>query len=324
MNSGPLIENTPVTQNPKKRELTSPEFDIEYKKNKTVSETSGTSVTRTSVTVSTMASDPVEVMDTHGIPPAGPTITIPPSEMLKLSELLKATFRTEIVSLVDNIVKCVLKGLQERITSLDESNKDLQDTNKSLTARVAVIESQADQAEQYSRRNCLRISGVTETPGENTDNIVLSMASDIESDIRLQDIDRSHRIGNPKKKRSKPREIIVKFSTYRARANFYKQRTLMKVRGYEGKFINEDITKKRSEYLYEARKLFKPNNLKGAWSSNGTILVKDNGDAVHGIMSLNDLIPFGYVPPAPKPATIKGPAAGIVAPMAGTSATGGD
>ena len=226
MNSGPLIENTPVTQNPKKRELTSPEFDTEYKKNKTASETSGTSVTRTSGTAGTMASDPVEVMDTHGIPPAGPTITIPPSEMLKLSELLKGAFRTEIVSLVNNIAKGVLKGLKERITSL-ESNKDLQDTNKSLAARVAVLESQADQAEQYSRRNCLRISGVTETPGENTDSIVLSVTNDIESDIRLQDIDRSHRIDNPKKKRSY-REIIVKFSTYRACAHFYKQRTLMK------------------------------------------------------------------------------------------------
>ena len=50
--------------------------------------------------------------------------------------------------------------------------------------------------------------------------------------------------------------------------------------------------------------------------------MKDNGDTVHRIMSLNYLIPFGYISPAP--ASIKGHAAGIVAPMAGTSATGGD
>ena len=318
MSKVPSVENTPVTQNPKKRELTSPDFDIEYKKNKTVTETSDVSGSQTSA--GTMASDPVEVMDTHAIPPTGTTITIPPSEMLKLSALLQDTFRSEIVGLVDNIVKGVITGLQERITSLENSNKDLQVTNASLTARVALLEAQADQAEQYSRRNCLRISGVPEKTEENTDNIVLSIANDIDSDIRLKDIDRSHRVGNPKTK--KTREIIVKFATYRARANFYKQRTLMKERDHEGTFINEDITRKRSEYLFEARKLFKSKKLKGAWSSDGTVLVKDDGDKVHRIMSLNDLVRFGYVPPAPKPATSTDPGATTGTPTAGASSAG--
>ena len=90
-----------------------------------------------------MASEPIDVMDINAVPPAGPTITIPPSEMLKLSELLKLlkdTFHTEIVGIVDNIVKGVITGLQERITSLKKSNKDLQDTNVSLTARVTFLE----------------------------------------------------------------------------------------------------------------------------------------------------------------------------------------
>ena len=320
MNSEPSGGNTPVTLNRKKRELTSPEFEIEFKKNKTVTEIPDTAATVTSI--GTMASDPVEVMDTHGFPPASTTFTIPPSEMQKLSDLLKDTFRGEIVGLVDNIVKGVITGLQDRIASLEKSNKDLQDTNVSLTTRVAVLEAQADQAEQYSRRNCLRISGIPETPDENTDNIVLAIANDIESDIRLQDIDRSHRIGNPKKKRSTQREIIVKFSTYRARANFHKQRTLMKERGHEGEFINEDLTRKRSEYLFEARKLFKSKKLKGAWSSDGTILVKDNSDKVHRIMSLDDLVVFGYVPLVPKPGATTGSAATMGAPTAGASSSG--
>ena len=197
------VDNTPVTQNPRKIELTSPEFDIENKKNRIASETSDESDASESQTYTgNMASEHIEVMDIHdAVPPAGPTITIPPSEMLKLSELLKDTFHTEIVGIVDNIVKAVITGLQERITSLEKSNKDLQDTNVSLTARVTFLEAQADQAEQYSRRNCLRISGVPETPDESTDNIVMSIANDIDSDIRIHDIDRSHRVGNPKRKR---------------------------------------------------------------------------------------------------------------------------
>ena len=41
--------------------------------------------------------------------------------MLKLSELLKDTLHTEIVGLVDDIVKGVITGLQERITSLEKT-----------------------------------------------------------------------------------------------------------------------------------------------------------------------------------------------------------
>ena len=151
------VDNTPVTQNPRKRELTSPEFDIENKKNRIASETSDESDASESQTYTgNMASEPIDVMDINAVPPAGPTITIPPSEMLKLSELLKDTFHTEIVGIVDNIVKGVITGLQERITSLEKSNKDLQDTNVSLTARVTFLEAQADQAEQYRRRNSRR------------------------------------------------------------------------------------------------------------------------------------------------------------------------
>ena len=96
----------------------------------------------------------------------------------------------------------------------------------------------------------------------------------------------------------------------------------MKESGHKGTFIKEDITRKRSEYLYEARKLFKSKKLKGAWSSDGTVLGKDDGDKVHRIMSLNDLVKFGYVPPAPKLATTTGSAATTGTPTAGASSSG--
>ena len=218
--------------------------------------------------------------------------------MLKLSEMLKDTFRGEISTIVTGIVTGVLQGLENRISSLEKTNSYLRKENKSLTARVNALESQADQAEQYSRRNCLRISGYVEDLNENTDNIVLKLADDTGSSIQLEDIDRSHRVGNPTgAKRKVPRDIIVKFATYRSRADFYKARTKLKQNGHEGVFVNEDLTKKRNGYLYEARKLVKRDMLKGAWSSDGTILVKDNSDDVHRVSSLNDLIPFGYVPP---------------------------
>lgn len=150
--------NTPNV-NTKKRELSSPEFDIESKKNKHVSSSSESdldisdtldSLVKDSVTVSTALEPVTESTDmassavTAGLSSeatetvtTGSTqhFTIPPSEMLKLSEMLKGTFRGEIEGLVDSVVNGVLKGLNERISSLEKENTDLKNLNKSLTSR---------------------------------------------------------------------------------------------------------------------------------------------------------------------------------------------
>ena len=302
-------ESTPVitaTATSKKRELTSPEFDVDFKKNKCAS-SSTVSISDLDLDISIeqeqensdksdeMASN---VHVTPSTPSASasssgaPHIVIPPTEMLKISEMLKETFRGEIVTMVDSVVAGVLKGLQDRITSLEISNGALVQENKSLVTRLEVLEKRVDQAEQYSRRNCLRISGISEEVNENTDNIVMSLASDIGSDVQQSHIDRSHRVGNPKKSSTKPRDIIVKFSTYRYRQAFFKQRTLLKDTGHRGVFVNEDLTKLRSGILYEARKLMKAELIKGAWSSDGNILVKDRKDHVYRVSSLGDLNQF--------------------------------
>ena len=127
--------------------------------------------------------------------------------MLKFTEMLKDTFRDEIGIMVTNIfVDGVFKGLENRIATLErererdrergrererEKNDDLEKENTALTARVTDLESQTDKAEPYSRRNCFRIFGYTDKKNEDT------TANSRTLGLRLQDIDRSHRIGNP-------------------------------------------------------------------------------------------------------------------------------
>ena len=264
-------EDTPVTTISKKRELTSPDFDIDSKKNKCASASSVSDLVfdiSIDLENSDKSSETMASNVTSSASAPSPHIVIPPTELLKISEMLKDTSRGEIVGMVDSVVTGVLKGLQDRIASLEISNKALVQENKTLVTRLETLEKQADQAKQYSRRNCLRISGVSEEENENTDGIVLKLASDIGCDTKLPHIDRSHRIGNPKKKTSKPRDIIVKCSTYRYRQAFYKQRTVLKDNGHRGVFVNEDLMKVRSGILYEARKLLKAEVVKRAWSSD--------------------------------------------------------
>lgn len=291
----------------KKRELSSPEFCIDSKKNKhgslsseselNVSEIPDSTPTDTS-TITDMASSQTGQQTAQPAQLTSPHITIPSSEMLKLSDMLKDTFRGEIVNLVDSVVTGVLSGLSDRIASLEEKNLNLERENRSLRARVTSLEKAADQAEQYSRRNCLRITGIQEDPGEDTDEIVLKMAADLGADIQINDIDRSHRVGKRRSDRVKPREMIVKFATFRTRQKLYKLRTSLKNKGYNGVFLNEDLTKTRSKVLYDARQIVKSEQAKGVWTSDGVILIKDHTEIVHRVTTVSELAAIEF-PPKP-------------------------
>ena len=208
-----------------------------------------------------------------------------------------------------------LEEVEKQNDDLRKENEDLAKDNLELQKRVAKLESAVDTAEQYSRRNCLRISGIEEKTSENTDNIVLNIANAIGVDLDVHDVDRSHRLGKPgtaAEPRTKHRDIIVKFSTYRQGNAFYRARTLTKDNGYKGVFINEDLTKSRSKLLYEARRRVKSGQLKSAWSSDGSILIKTNIDdeeVVSKVNSVSDLP--DYIAPPP-PAADPAPAGGLV------------
>ncbi len=62
---------------------------------------------------------------------------------------------------------------------------------------MAALEAKADKAEQYSRQNCIQLSGIIEERDANTDNIVLGIAKDLGVDLNIAEIDRSHRLGKP-------------------------------------------------------------------------------------------------------------------------------
>ena len=153
-------------------------------------------------------------------------ITLREADIAQISMALKESFRDELraemATLVKGIVDGVLTGVNEKMQSMEKEVKSLKKENASLKFRVQKLESAAEVAEQYSRRNCLRVSGIGETVTENTDGIILKMAEAIDAGITLNEVDRSHRVGKPKA--GKSRDIIVKLSTFRVRQRLYTAR----------------------------------------------------------------------------------------------------
>ena len=97
----------------------------------------------------------------------------------------------------------------------DELINSLQIEVSSLKVEVKNLEKKADDQEQYSRRNCLLIHGLTETKTEDTDEMVLDVISNkLNTEMSQISIDRSHRLGKRKGPGQKLRAIIVKFTRY--------------------------------------------------------------------------------------------------------------
>ena len=68
-----------------------------------------------------------------------------------------------------------------------------------LNTSVKNLENQLDRLEQYSGRNCILIHDVTDTQNENTDDISLRTINEhLELELTEKELDRTHRIGNPK------------------------------------------------------------------------------------------------------------------------------
>ena len=65
-----------------------------------------------------------------------------------------------------------------------------------LVSSVAFLEEELDDQQQYSRRTCLLVHGVSETQRENTDKIVLDIfEKKMEAGLCKTDVSRSHRQG---------------------------------------------------------------------------------------------------------------------------------
>ncbi|WAQ95100.1 hypothetical protein MAR_007571, partial [Mya arenaria] len=135
----------------------------------------------------------------------------------------------------------------------------------------------ADAAEQYSRRNCLRISGIPETLSQ-TDVKILDIVKGIDVDLPLDDKDRSHR--------------LIKSAFFCICGCWWKTRSIsskghhrqirhvksskLKASSHAHVYINEDLTTKHSWICYHARCILKSKLVTCVWTDDGNILVREN------------------------------------------------
>ena len=147
-------------------------------------------------------------------------------------------FATALLEALNN--DSVAKKLREVITGeliqevqyLRKIVKERDSIIQELQEEISELKFKDDALEQYTRRNSLRITDVPENESEDLTSTCLALFNTricVKPKIRLEDVDRLHRVGRPKP--GKTRAILVKFATYRARQRVFSSKSMLKPDG---------------------------------------------------------------------------------------------
>lgn len=171
----------------------------------------------------------------------------------------------------NDTMKTVNTGLQTEIVQL---RSDISDLNIKI-----------DEQEQYSRRMCLRISGISDDTGDPTENVeskILKLVTKANIALEPSDIDKAHRLGRFQHDRSAPgssnpsnRLIIVKFTNSKARQRLLDARkTMPKPPNAPAIYIAEDITRFRQNLAFQLRQLVRDNKIQRTWIAGGNVYAR--------------------------------------------------
>ena len=203
---------------------------------------------------------------------------------MKDEEMISA-LRDIFTPIIDRAVSAAVKDKDEMIGRLEREIAEQRRTINDL--------------EQYSRKNCINISGLPESTGENVISKVAELGAVVGVDICESDIDTAHRLGNPDK--SKTRTVIVKFVRFDKREQLYAARKQIRTARIpsgssltapvlRGVYVTDSLTRANQAVMYAAREMRRADRLFAAWTDSGRMKVRVKRDGpTRVIRSIDDL-----------------------------------
>lgn len=190
-----------------------------------------------------------------------------------------------------------MKEQSEKIDQYLKQIESLTIENKSLKEKVKMLENKLDDAEQYSRTNCIEIQGVPTKPDSVMDS-VKNVGQALGIEITETMIDACHLLAKQTNSDTPP-GIIVKFVRRFDAENFLIKRR--QKRDFSTRhlglptdkpvYINESLTAARRKLLSAARDLKRRQGCKWVWVRGGKILLrKEENGPVSVIRCQDDLV----------------------------------
>lgn len=178
---------------------------------------------------------------------------------------------------------------------IEEKCNYLSNENTKLKEEVAELKSRVHNNEQILREKNVEIHGIPFEKEENLGNIIKHIAENFDIPLQERDIDCMYRIKNTRRANNKNAEpIIVTFMKKETKEKFMSSRRRRSVYAKEIGFgnsqnqiyVNEHLTSRNKELLWNARNIRKERNYKYVWYNHGNIYLRKNDNSE--IIRIND------------------------------------
>ena len=167
------------------------------------------------------------------------------------AKLLEQAERIEKLESQNYELKKSYDDIKERLKDTERKQSETEHTLFKLENQTKTNAIKANENEQYSRRNNLRIFGLPKNDkNENSKEIVHSFIKDNlhMSDVKIEEISAAHRVGFARN--NKPQPMIVRFATRECRMSIIRNRKTLKHSPF---VITEDLTNQNVQLLNRAR-----------------------------------------------------------------------
>lgn len=190
----------------------------------------------------------------------------------------------------------VMKEQAKKISEFLDQVVAFKTENEILKKKVFQLEDELDEAQQYSRRNCVEVHGLA-VEDDNVMGAVKDVGIALGMNIEESMIDTCHTIGK-KPGVAGPPAIIIKFvrrmDAEKMLAKRREKRQLstrhLNIPTDTPIYINESLTQKRRLLLSRARAAKREKNYKWAWVRSGKVYMrKDDHAPVKNVKCLADL-----------------------------------
>lgn len=193
---------------------------------------------------------------------------------------------------IDDLTKLVQKH-DDAIKNCERSIDNVKSENTYLRRQVDELKADLNNMHQYSRANCVDITGVPMLREENIMNIVQAVARVVHFELKPEMVDAVHRLGR-RGSPSRPPGVIIKFVRRIDMDEFLR---LAKVKsgfaasdlGFVSEnrvFIRPSMSPGNRDLFSLARSIARDHDYKYVWFSNGRILMrKMEGTAVIHVTS---------------------------------------
>ena len=176
-----------------------------------------------------------------------------------LAATISTTIEKSMSKYKTEVIQPLLDNKDTEINSVKSELKQTTKKVKGLETKVTKLTEGLNDLEQYGRRQNLRLNNVPLSDSTNCEDVVLKIlnkAFQLEADpFTSNDIDRCHPIGKLNKKNN--RQVIIKVSTYNARAKAYDVRFNL-----SNVYMTEDFTPANQKFVSLLIQLKKAKHIK--------------------------------------------------------------